>query len=88
MQAAYEHCVPKEKTRSNRRMALVFRHGEKLLVSDDSGQPMKEIVKKGESLLTPANALPSTEFGPMYSVLEEGRKFYTRRELYTLRGHL
>ena len=89
VQVGYEHKVPKAKTTNvpQKRLALIFRQGEKRFFSKDTGQPLSATVGTGPILSAPLRR-PSTTWGPMAHILQEGNIFYSRLEMMANYTHV
>jgi len=79
MQKFYEHSLPRTKS-SSRRLALIFRHGDRLVSSADNGLEATSLV--GRVNLTVEERHP---FGSLPNVLEEGA-VYSRLQLLENHG--
>lgn len=85
----YEHCLPmKQEDMSAKRSAIIFRHGNTVPVSIDTGTPLvsdtMEVKVANEISVTPQK--PSTQFGHLNGV-REGKKLYTKEMLVKLGAH-
>ena len=91
MQINYEHCLPmKSEDMIAKRSAIIFRHGNTVPVTLDTGTPLvQEVVEVPvqNEVKPPTPQKRVTQYGHIKSDLREGKKLYTKNMLVKSGAH-
>ena len=91
MQINYEHCLPmKSEDMIAKRSAIIFRHGNTVPITLDTGIPLVQEVMEvpvQNEVKPPTPQKRITQYGHIKSDLREGKKLYTKNMLVKCGAH-
>jgi len=93
MQMHYEHCLPmKQDDLTAKRTAIIFRHGNPVSVSLDTGTPLintisKKIVEEVVKVPAAPQKVSNVHFGHFLGIIKEGKQLYTKKTLVDTGAH-
>ena len=86
----YEHCLPMNAERENaKRSVVIFRHGNTLPVSLDTGTPLVNdfVDAKIAKEMEVATQISSAQSSPLNANIKEGKKLYSKDKLVAIGAH-